>query len=102
MKHASCWGALLVAVALPALATCPPAALMCATPIPAEAHSNDPLRLNEQGSTLWQAGAFSLERVDAGDGGRFGLRPSWQLDGHTRLSFKVTKSKAELRLRVTW
>lgn len=75
---------------------------MCASPMPAEANNGDSLRLNEQSSTLWQAGAFSLERVDASDGSRFGLRPSWQLDGHTRLSFKVTKSKAELRLRVAW
>ncbi|MEQ6291491.1 hypothetical protein ACFPAG_12835 [Vogesella sp. GCM10023246] len=102
MKHAFCWAALLVVVALPALAACPPTALLCATPMSTAPQSSDPLRLNEQESTLWQAGAFRLERVDASDGGRFGLRPSWQLDGHTRLSFKVTKSKAELRLRVTW
>ncbi|MFC3530731.1 hypothetical protein ACFOLG_00880 [Vogesella facilis] len=102
MKLASCCGALLFAVAVPALATCPPSALLCATPIPAAPPDGDPLHLAGQEGTLWQAGAFRLERVDASDGGRFGLRPSWQLDNHTRLSFKLGKSKAELRLRVNW
>ncbi|WP_174875963.1 hypothetical protein [Vogesella oryzae] len=102
MKSMSCWGALLAVVALPVLADCPPSAMLCASPIVAAQGGNNLLHLNEQDPLLWQSGMFSLERVDGRDGNRFGIRPSLQLDNHTRLSFRLNKSKAELRLRVTW
>ncbi|MFC3626248.1 hypothetical protein ACFOKJ_08890 [Vogesella amnigena] len=102
MKCSFFYVLLLGTLSLPALAACPPEAWMCAGPLSASGRGNVAAPVDMQETVVLQAGSFSLAREGGGRGERISLRPTWQLDEDTRLSFKLGRNKAELRLKMDW
>jgi len=88
----------LLAFAWPVLAKgCLPEAISCSSPT--ESTGPQHFAGSEKESTLFQAGAFSLESIDNGDGNRLGLRPAFKLGETGKLSIRAGKKK---ELRATW
>ncbi|MDN0076531.1 hypothetical protein QU481_16820 [Crenobacter sp. SG2303] len=88
----------LLALVRPVFAKgCLPEAISCSSPI--ESTGSQRLAGSEKESTLFQAGSFSLESIDSGDGSRLGLRPSFKLGESGKLTFRAGKKK---ELRASW
>lgn len=87
---------------LPAMAACPPDAWMCSGPLSAASRDSKARLAAAPETVVMQSGAFSLTREGGGRGERLSLRPTWQLDEDTKLSFKLGRDKAELRLKMDW
>jgi hypothetical protein len=91
-----CFFILFGLVAWPVFAAgCLPEAVSCSSPV--DGYGTPRFAGNETESTLFQAGAFSLEGIDNGQGGRLGIRPSIKLGESGKLTIRASKSKRELR-----